>query len=152
MTLNSIPGDFSYEFDKNNNLVLRPKEETKVSSYDISRNDEPVAEMKYADGTKVLIFKALGIPVRDYVFDKIWIEEEKVYCISITGEYKYVSSLDFYRDEKVLYETKLDVREIVDPKKYQEIKYEVKDGLLFIYFLHNDKNEDVKFPPCFIRE
>ena len=152
MTLNSIPGDFSYEFDKNNNLVLRPKEETKVSSYDISRNDEPVAEMKYADGTKVLIFKALGIPVRDYVFDKIWIEEEKVYCISITGEYKYVSSLDFYRDEKVLYETKLDVREIVDPKKYQEIKYEVKDGLLFIYFLHNYKNEDVKFPPCLSRE
>lgn len=152
MTFNNIPGNISYEFDKNNNLVLKPKDETKVSSYDISRHDKPVVEMKYTDGTKVLIFKAPGIPLRDYVFDKIWIEEEKVYCISITGEYKYINSLDFKRDEKVLYETKLDVREIVDPKKYQEIKYEVKDGLLFLYFLHDDKNKEFKFPLCFIRE
>lgn len=152
MTLNNIPGNIEYEFGKNNNLVLRQVNETKVSSYDISRHDEPVAEMKYADGTKVLIFKAPGIPLRDYVFDKIWIEEEKVYCISIIGEYKYINSLDFKRDEKVLYETKLDVRETVNPKEYQEIKYEVKDGLLFLYFLHNDKNKEFKFPLCFIRE
>lgn len=152
MTLNNIPRNISYEFDKNNNLVLKPKDETKVSSYDISRHDQPIAEFKHADGTKVLIFKALGIPLRDYVFDKIWIEEEKVYCISITGEYKYINSLDFKRDVKVLYETKLDVREIVNPKKYQEIKYEVKDGLLFLYLLHDDKNKEFKFPPCFIRE
>ena len=39
MTLNNIPGNTSYEFDKNNNLVLRQKDETKVSSYDISRHD-----------------------------------------------------------------------------------------------------------------
>lgn len=152
MTFNNISRDISYEFDKNNNLGLKPKDETKVSSYDISRHDKPVVEMKYADGTKVLIFKAPGIPLRDYVFDKIWIEEEKVYCISIIGEYKYINSLDFKRNEKVLYETKLDVRETVNPKEYQEIKYEVKDGLLFLYFLHDDKNKEFKFPLCFIRE
>lgn len=55
MTLNNIPRNISYEFDKNNNLVLKPKDETKVSSYDISRHDKPVVEMKYADGTKVKI-------------------------------------------------------------------------------------------------
>lgn len=152
MTLNNIPGNIEYKIDKNNNLVLRQTNETKVSSYDISRHDQPIADMTFADGSKVLIFKALGIPLRNYVFDKIWIEKERVYCISIIGEYKYINSLDFKRDEEILYETKLDVREIVDPKKYQEIKYEVKDGLLFLYFLHDDKNKEFKFPPCFIRE
>lgn len=145
MTLNNIPGNISYEFDKNNNLVLRQKDETKVSSYDISRHDEPIAEMKYADGTKVLIFKALGIVVDDCKVRKIWLQKERRYCISIKGEYKFKDHLDFEDEEKVLYESKLDVREVIDPKEYQLVHYEIRNGLLYLYFYYDNEKSDFEF-------
>ena len=89
MTLDNIPGNISYEFDKNNNLVLKPKYETKVSSYDISRHDQPIADMTFADGSKVLIFKALGITEGDCNIQEIWLQKERKHCISIEGEYKF---------------------------------------------------------------
>lgn len=86
--------NLSYTYDTRN-MTLTVSNETKVSSYDISRHDEPIAEMKYADGTKVLIFKALGIVVDDCKVRKIWLQKERRYCISIKGEYKFKDHLDF---------------------------------------------------------
>lgn len=145
MTLNNIPRNISYEFDKNNNLVLKPKDETKVSSYDISRHDQPIADMTFADGSKVLIFKALGITEGDCNIQEIWLQKERKHCISIEGEYKFRDHLDFENKVKVLYESRLDVREVVDPKEYQIVHYEIKHGLLYLYFYYDDEKHDFEF-------
>lgn len=119
--------------------------DTKRFTYDTSRHDQPLVEANYANGEKIMIFKALGINEEDIKTEKIWIEEERVYCISVKGEYTFRDKLDFSGDaDKTLYESKLDVRETVDPHNHMAVEYELKNGLLVLYFRSPSGYKDYK--------